>query len=101
AHHDPVAVLDQVEVGDRLGGLLGDAGLERGAIGHRGSWGPAWAGPASASVPAARRSRTAATAAESAPPASGGGGAPGPPPRGTCATARISRCRSGVAGGSP
>ena len=35
ADHDAVAVLDQVEVGDRLGRLLGDAGFERAAVGHR------------------------------------------------------------------
>ena len=33
--HDPVAVLDQLEVGDRLGGLLGQPRLELASICHR------------------------------------------------------------------
>ena len=33
--HDAVAVLDQVEVDDRLGRLLGDPGFERAAVGHQ------------------------------------------------------------------
>ena len=34
ADHDAVAVFNQVEVGDRLGGLLRDAGFERASIRH-------------------------------------------------------------------
>ena len=33
-HHDAVTVLDEVEVLDGLGGLLGNLGLERGAVGR-------------------------------------------------------------------